>query len=84
MVAGIPNIEGTAGPFRSLFSQSGHTSLGALSVSNEIVVTMAANGDARDGFNRNVILDASRSNSIYGSSDTVTPLSLSTKFFIKY
>lgn len=29
-------------------------------------------------------MDASRSNSIYGNSDTVTPESLSTKFFIKY
>ena len=28
--------------------------------------------------------DASRSNPIYGNSDTVTPLSLSAKFFIKY
>ena len=29
-------------------------------------------------------VDASLSNPIYGNSDTVTPLSLSTKFFIKY
>ena len=32
----------------------------------------------------NNILNASRSSSIYGSSETVTPESLSTKFFIKF
>ena len=32
----------------------------------------------------NLDFDASLSNPIYGNSDTVTPLSLSTKFFIKY
>lgn len=31
-----------------------------------------------------VDFDASRCSTIYGNSDTVTPLSLSTKFFIKY
>ena len=31
-----------------------------------------------------VYFDASHSNSIYGSSNTVTPLSLTSKFYIKY
>ena len=37
-------------------------------------------GAQGSGFN----FDASRSNTTYGKSTTVTPLSLSTKFFIKY
>lgn len=32
----------------------------------------------------NLNIDASRNSAIYGESSTVTPLSLSTKFFIKY
>ena len=39
-----------------------------------------ANATVTNSFN----IDASLSNPIYGNSDTVTPLSLSTKFFIKY
>ena len=31
-----------------------------------------------------IYLDLSRANSIYGNSETVTPESLSTKFFIKF
>ena len=38
--------------------------------------------DATTGYLIN--FDASRSNPIYGSSETVTPESLSTKFFIKF
>ena len=41
----------------------------------------ASGGVAQD---QRINFDASRSNTTYGSSTTVTPLSLSTKFFIKY
>ena len=40
-------------------------------------------GSTRAGGNQ-VVLNASLSNSTYGNSTTVIPLSLKTKFFIKY
>ena len=51
--------------------------------------TSSFNGTAKgtDYGNRGfctISFDASRSSSIYGSSDTVTPLSLSCKFIISY
>ena len=43
-------------------------------------------GNANTAVNQftTIDFDASRSNTIYGNANTVTPLSLSTKFFIKY
>ena len=52
---------------------SGRTNTASASLLSGSLVTAA-----------NIPFDASRSNTTYGSSETVTPLSLSTKFFIKY
>ena len=80
MVAGCPNITGgwddqNAGnraiPKWGAFSGSTGESWGTAWGSNAGTVSV-------------VRFDASKSSSIYGKSSTVTPLSLSTKFFIKY
>lgn len=41
------------------------------------------NADSNTGW-KNIRMDASRSSSIYGSSDTVTPLSESCRYIISY
>ena len=77
MSAGLPNITGHfASATGKIYSTDGafttdDTVKGQKSGSN--------NGSLDRGY-----LDASRSSSIYGSSSTVTPLSLSATFVIKY
>lgn len=83
MGAGLPNIIGQAA------LKNGSRVPGFDSFSAAIqAYNIARGGDAYAyvgnqtpfGFN----IDASRSSSIYGSSTTVTPLSLSTKLILKY
>ena len=76
MEAGLPNITGETGyDFQSLFvSGAFNSSFGSKKVAHFAGVNTAG----AQGF------DAAVSNSIYGSSTTVTPLSLTSKFYIKY
>ena len=46
--------------------------------------TELVNGSTGEGADNKVIFDASRSNSIYGTSTTVQPASLTTRYYIKY
>lgn len=79
MGAGLPNITGGFTLFQML---SLDTASGAFRVTkgNSPYGSRVQGSHSDETFT----LDASRSSSIYGNSDTVTPLSLSTKFFIKY
>lgn len=82
--AGLPNITG--------FTQyhCGRSSSGSATWSSG-ALTLETNNSAIDGFNKStkayaagVRLDASKYNTIYGSSGTVTPLSMKTAFYIKF
>lgn len=78
-MAGLPNITGEAkAPYRSVW---GGLPTGAF-------YTVPNQQNALDTIEVKpmspIAFDASRCSTIYGSSATVTPLSLSTKFFIKY
>lgn len=81
-MAGLPNITGEVQPHynsRRLGTYSGWD--------NFDTPGTAAWGSGAFGNSTNmggISFDASLSNSIYGSSDTVTPLSLSCKFIISY
>ena len=75
--AGLPNITGTCYP--SVYWEN--TSRGALKatkVTSVLAYVRGSDGTMRVDFN------ASWSNSVYGSSSTITPLSLSTKIVLKY
>lgn len=80
--AGLPNITGTrtCGSWGSGFGYNGNAT-GAFYVvksdGNDASSTFADSG-------RGIGFDASRSNSIYGNSDTVQPASTKTYFIIKY
>ena len=77
MEAGLPNITGKCG-FLGLTSYS---TIGGAFTKTETSATGAFTAGDTKSLG---VFDASRSNTTYGSSETVTPLSLSTKFFIKY
>ena len=84
--AGIPNITGLAEGNRSPYSWSGSTGVfgdgGVIVVSSTIA---RANYDATTvGTSSSLTFNASRSSTIYGSSATVTPISISCIFCIKY
>ena len=88
IVAGLPNITGEA-EFGSITNVSYPTVVstagGAFYSSRTDNARVANVGtNSVSGYNNRFNMDASGSNSIYGSSETVTPLSLKTKFFIKY
>ena len=77
MQAGLPNITGKAGYFRSGTWESE----GALT-SDGAVARVAASGWTAEGNNALVTLDASKSNSVYGRSDTVQPNSIKYPYII--
>ena len=79
-MAGLPNITGKT---YNLCSASDYEE-GALS--NGIVYTDSGYAGSTSTKNRlrDIILDASRSNPIYGKSTTVTPTSQSTLYVMKY
>jgi len=86
--AGCPNITGEA-EFGSITNVSYPTVVataeGAFYSSRTDSARVANVGtNSVPGYNNRFNMDASHSSTIYGSSETVTPLSLSTKFFIKY
>ena len=85
--AGLPNITGRL-PIRHNIANKtwGQEAYGALKV-NTASVGVQAMGVPTDGVMVNVQqiqFNAGGSNTIYNTSETVTPLSLSAKFFIKY
>lgn len=72
--AGIPNITGNVG-------QTGYDN-----VPSGAFYQLHTSGGFQPGtfYFRDSAFDASRSNALYGASETVTPLSLATNYFIKY
>ncbi len=80
--AGLPNIEGAVNNLRSSDGQDSSRS-GAFdfvqTTTYPATVTSRTNRTYYDGFN----IDASRSNSIYGRSDTVQPPALTMRYIIK-
>ena len=79
-VAGLPNIWGRMNDMPHGATATGEQSL--INGANGTWINIA-NGNIPTNFH-SFSLDASKSSSIYGSSSTVTPLSLSTKFIIRY
>ena len=79
-MAGLPNITG------EIVNSAGYSGLQAygliIMVANSFIQNIVNGGTNFGGVNLNI--DASRNSAIYGASSTVTLLSLSTKFFIKY
>lgn len=82
VAAGLPNITGVTGKVVAGVGYNSGRSGAFYSVNGleTNVGTFGSGNGNRVGYNFN----AYYSNSIYGSSTTVTPLSISTKFFIKY
>lgn len=78
VVAGAPNITFSGG----LGGGALFNCLGALYVTG--TNSNPAGNHSLDIKASTFIFDASRSSPVYGSSDTVTPESLTTQFFIKY
>ena len=76
----MPNINGSIGGSYNYVFNSGVGALKTLSVKNTNNVAISGTGNINNGME----LDASLSNSIYGNSNTVTPSSLITNFYIKY
>ena len=88
MNAGLPNITGNVA---SAYGEN-NTNTGNGALSHQICTTGWASGrqdggDSGDGEpiqSNNTYIDASRSNSIYGRSDTVQPPALKMRYYIKY
>ena len=79
-MAGIPNITGSAARVALTFDNL--VKWGAFSTSEQVdIKNQGGQGSWRSA---NLNFDASKSNSIYGSSTTVTPLSLSYLPVVKY
>ena len=75
--AGLPNIWGTW----QFDNNQPEWLTGAFYLPDTVI---KGNGPAGGGRDRQANFDAYKCSEIYGSSDTVTPLSLKTKVFIKY
>ena len=80
--AGLPNITGRVGGFIEAYTE--WFTEGCFSGPENGGSVGSLVGGAQDLFIGTHGFSASRSNSIYGSSSTVTPLSLSTKLILKY
>ena len=83
--AGLPNITGNLNNnLASCYQNQKFNGTGAFDKSTEsIFVTWTETGNSDIVGTNNAIFDASRSNSIYGNSDTVQPNSLTMKYIIK-
>ena len=80
--AGLPNIEGTAG-YNAQGTFSGTNGIKSLyTVSPQINTNFAGGNSAL--YVSVLKFDASRSNSIYGNSDTVQPNSFTVQYIVKY
>lgn len=78
--AGLPNITGSVGGAYNYVFNSGK---GAF-ISRSFGYTNTVDISGKDNINNGTTLDASLSSSIYGSSETVTPESITTTFCIRY
>ena len=74
----MPNITGLASLSKAEWADAN----GALFMHSEI--NSGSTATPYIGANGTLKLDASRSSNVYGNSDTVTPLSISTKLILKY
>ena len=85
--AGLPNITGSVQNNLNdvaLFNQGGTSSSGSLIINSRGTAANAANTGSISGrFNDQLLLDASRSNPIYGNSDTVQPEAIQYPYFIQ-
>lgn len=73
--AGLPNITGRVGGTKDIIPKGAFYFMGN---------NFAGNTDIVEHQFKDTYMDASLSNSIYGSSKVVTPLSLSTSYILKY
>lgn len=87
--AGLPNITGTVP--RVLTCGNSSTTIdagtGAFSEMAQVSANKSAAGNSSSGWwndNRNLKFNASKSNTIYGNSDTVQPPAIIVNYFIKY
>ena len=81
--AGLPNITGETGgasEYGSVFGKNGTATIGAISITNNNDRT--ASTGSGTGYGK-LTFDASRSNPIYGNSETVQPKSLTLRYFIQ-
>ena len=78
MSAGLPNITGKTDKIWKL--DSGNVETGA--IKTDATGKLKGAGGTNNSYN--LTFDASNSNTIYGNSLTVTPLSYTTVFLIKY
>ena len=76
--AGLPNITGTGTSAITFWNTSGAFKY------NDSAGMYFVLGGSNGNSVKNVIFNASLSNSIYGNSDTVQPLALTMKYLIKY
>ena len=80
--AGLPNITGGIDAVRT--GPTGRNSRsGAFSYGSEFSTTIRA-GEAGDSWGSNLVFNASKSNPVYGNSDTVQPPAITTMILIKY
>lgn len=82
MEAGLPNITGDVSPVSGTYSQV-TKGTNAFKATKPVSQNTYQGGSSPLPFNT-ITFNASDSNLIYGSSDTVTPLSLTTKLILKY
>lgn len=84
IMAGLPNITGNIGRDSTISMYATSATNGAFKV-KDAGSYKGINGSTNlSNFGVNASFDASRSNPIYGSSVTVTPLSKSTLYILKY
>lgn len=78
---GLPNITGSV-ELRSPWSSA--TNYVDSALYNFAISEAFVDGNTQQSIGRNIYLDASRVNSIYGAAQTVQPKSITVKFIIKY
>jgi microcystin-dependent protein len=76
--AGLPNIEGDVLFVQAMGYNDGNGAINATATSYSSMLTGSAGGKVK-----NLTIDASRSNQIYGNSDTVQPNALTVRYIIK-
>lgn len=82
MAAGITNITGGPIGYCGAGRYQQTSSISALWITRTGFTNEGATGNPP--WSREFAFDASRSSSIYGNSETVTPLSITVSFYLKY
>ena len=83
IAAGLPNITGSFYDYRGYIGQGSERHVSGAFIDSVGYAQGGANYTS-NGVSSNISFDASDSNTIYGSSTTVQPLTISVRFFIKY